>query len=110
MDDKYLTRICGVCGKQFGWHQHTTDKCPANDKQDGLYLESYFINQKHMQDNYEYVVITEGLSHEVWGTGFYGEEGKQKAQNRIDEGYFHKHMYESDRHKKLIVTKRDGGN
>lgn len=48
MNDKYLDRICGVCGKKFGWHQHTTDRCPVNDKQDGLYAETTFINEKHI--------------------------------------------------------------
>jgi len=52
----------------------------------------------------EYRVITEGLPNEVWATGFYGDEGKKKAQERINSGYFHKHMYESDKSKKLIVV------
>lgn len=51
----------------------------------------------------EYKVVTEGEVNEVWGTGFYGDYGKQKAQSRIDEGYFHRYMYEKDKHKKLIV-------
>jgi hypothetical protein len=52
----------------------------------------------------EYKVVTEGSSNEVWATGFYGDYGKEKAQKRIDEGYFYKHMYESDKSKKLIVV------
>lgn len=51
-----------------------------------------------------YKVVTEGAENEKWATGFYGENGKQKAQERIDEGYFHRYMYESDRNKKLIVV------
>jgi len=51
----------------------------------------------------EYKVVTECNQSELWATGFYGESGKAKAQKRIDEGYFHKHVYEEDKHKKLIV-------
>lgn len=51
----------------------------------------------------EYKVVTEGASNEVWATGFYGDYGKAKAQKRIDEGYFHKNMYEADKSKNLIV-------
>ena len=47
-----------------------------------------------------YKVVSECDNKEVWTTGFYS---KEKAQKRIDEGYFHKHMYECDKHKKLIV-------
>jgi hypothetical protein len=47
-----------------------------------------------------YKVISECNKNEVWGTGFYS---KEKAQNRINEGYFHKYMYEEDKHKKLII-------
>ncbi len=48
-----------------------------------------------------YKVIIEDAPNEVWAVGFYG---KEKAQNRIDTGYFHKYMYESDKHKTLIVV------
>lgn len=51
----------------------------------------------------EYKVVTDGAPLEVWATGFYGDPGKTKAQKRIDEGYFHRYMYEKDKHKKLIV-------
>ena len=51
----------------------------------------------------EYKVVTEGSQNEVWATGFKCNYGKKKAQKRIDEGYFHKHMYEADKNKKLIV-------
>ena len=51
-----------------------------------------------------YKVVSECCHLEVWATGFYGEQGKQKAQGRIDEGYFHRFMYEADKHKKLIVV------
>lgn len=47
-----------------------------------------------------YKVVSEERHNEVWASGFYD---RQKAQNRIDEGYFHRFMYETDKHKKLIV-------
>jgi hypothetical protein len=47
-----------------------------------------------------YKVVSECDNKEVWATGFYS---KEKAQKRIDEGYFHKSMYEKDKSKKLIV-------
>jgi len=47
-----------------------------------------------------YKVVSECNNKEVWAIGFYS---KEKAQKRIDEGYFHKHMYEKDKSKKLIV-------
>jgi hypothetical protein len=52
----------------------------------------------------EYKVVTEDSPNEVWATGFYGDYGKAKAEKIIDEGYFHKYMYESDKSKKLIVV------
>lgn len=48
-----------------------------------------------------YKVVTKDSKNEVWAVGFYS---KQKAQNRIDNGYFHKYMYEKDKHKILIVV------
>ena len=48
-----------------------------------------------------YKVVSEECHNEVWASGFYD---KQKAQRRIDEGYFHRFMYECDKHKKLIVV------
>ncbi len=48
-----------------------------------------------------YKVVSECNRLEVWATGFYS---KEKAQQRINEGYFHRHMYEADKHKKLIVV------
>lgn len=48
-----------------------------------------------------YKVVTEDATNEVWGTGFFS---KEKAQDRIDTGYFHKYMYEKDKHKTLIVA------
>lgn len=48
-----------------------------------------------------YKVVTESNENELWATGFYD---KEKAQNRIDAGYFHKYMYKRDKHKKLIVV------
>ena len=53
-----------------------------------------------------YKVVSECNNNEVLASGFYS---KDKAQKRIDEGYFHKFMYEKDKNKKLIVIK-DGKN
>lgn len=50
-----------------------------------------------------YKVVTKGNENEVWATGFYGESGKEKAQQRIDEGYYHKYMYKKDKSKELVV-------
>ena len=47
-----------------------------------------------------YKVVSECNNNEVWASGFYS---KDKAQKRIDEGYFYKFMYEKDKSKKLIV-------
>ena len=55
-----------------------------------------FINKINM-----YKVVSECNKNEVWATGFYS---KEKAQNRINEGYFHQYMYDADKHKKLIVV------
>jgi len=49
----------------------------------------------------KYKVVSECNKLEVWATGFYDIE---KPQRLIDEGYFHKYMYECDKHKKLIVV------
>ena len=51
-----------------------------------------------------YRVVSECNNNEVWASGFYS---KEKAQKRIDEGYFHKFMYEKDKNKKLIVVKSE---
>lgn len=51
-----------------------------------------------MQKSYK--VVTDGAQNEVWAIGFFS---KEKAQAKIDAGYFHKFMYESDKSKKLIV-------
>jgi len=48
-----------------------------------------------------YKVVTENNENEVWAAGFYS---KKKAQKLIDEGYFHKYMYECDKTKKLKVV------
>lgn len=47
-----------------------------------------------------YKVVSKCDKKEVWASGFYS---KEKAQNKIDEGYFHKFMYEKDKSKKLII-------
>lgn len=52
----------------------------------------------------EYKVITKDNPNELWASGFYGEHGKAKAEKRIAEGYFHRHMYEADKHKTLVVV------
>ena len=48
-----------------------------------------------------YKVVSECNKNEVWATEFYS---KEKAQQRIDEGYYHRFMYEQDKGKKLIVV------
>jgi hypothetical protein len=48
-----------------------------------------------------YKVVSEFNKNEAWATGFYS---KEKAQNRINEGYFYQYMYEADKSKKLIVV------
>lgn len=45
-------------------------------------------------------VVTKGDHLEVWASGFYD---KAKAQHMIDEGYWHRHMYQKDKHKELEV-------
>ena len=47
-----------------------------------------------------YKVVSECNNNEVWGSVLYS---KDKAKKRIDEGYFHKYMYEKDKNKKLII-------
>ena len=49
-----------------------------------------------------YKIVTKGSENEVWAVGFYS---KEKAQKKIDEGYWHKYMYDKDKHKTLIVIK-----
>ena len=48
-----------------------------------------------------YKVVSESNKNEVWGTGF---SSKEKAQQKINEGYFHRYFYEKDKGKKLIVV------
>ena len=48
-----------------------------------------------------YKVVSECNKNEVWASGFYS---KEKAQKRIDEGYYRKSMYDEDKNKKLIVV------
>jgi len=55
-----------------------------------------------------YKVVTEGSQLEVWAMGFHGESGKQRAEEMIREGYWHKLMYEKDKHKTLIVVQEKG--
>lgn len=57
-----------------------------------------------MSTSRQYKVVTEGSPNEVWASGFYGDAGKTKAEQRIAEGYWHRFMYERDRQKKLIVV------
>ena len=47
-----------------------------------------------------YKVVTENNHNEVWAIGFHS---KEKAQNLIDTGYFHRYMYEQDKNKTLII-------
>jgi hypothetical protein len=48
-----------------------------------------------------YKVVSKDYPNELWASGFFS---KEKAQKRIDEGYWHKRMYERDKCKKLIVV------
>ena len=48
-----------------------------------------------------YKVVSECNKNEVWATEFYS---KEKALQRIDEGYYHQFMYKKDKGKKLIVV------
>jgi hypothetical protein len=52
----------------------------------------------------EYKIITDGSPNELWASGFYHEEGRAKAQSMIDDGYWHRFMFASDKHKKLVVV------
>ena len=56
----------------------------------------------------EYKVITKGNPLELWASGFYGDHGKAKAEKRVAEGYFHRRMYENDKHKELEVVPEGG--
>jgi len=40
----------------------------------------------------KYKVIASNYDNFLMATGFYGESGKQKAQERIDSGYFNKYL------------------
>ena len=57
-----------------------------------------------MIDVSEYKVVTDGAPNELWALGFYGATGKAKAEQMVAEGYWHRRMYETDRHKRLIVV------
>lgn len=52
----------------------------------------------------EYKVITENSPNELWASGFYGDDGREKAQRMIREGYWHFHMFARDKHKRLVVV------
>lgn len=52
----------------------------------------------------EFKVVTEGSPNELWASGFYCDEGREKAQRMIDEGYWHRFMFAADKHKKLAVV------
>lgn len=51
-----------------------------------------------------YKVITKGNPLEVWAKGFWGPDGKAKADKMIREGYWHRLMYAKDKHKELEVV------
>lgn len=52
----------------------------------------------------EYKVIASNIDNFVMATGFYGETGKEKAQKRIDEGYFNQHLLPELKHAEFIVV------
>lgn len=64
-------------------------------KTDARLLKTAVISRFFM-----YKVVSECNNNEVWASGFYS---KEKAQKKIDEGYFHRFMYEKDKSKKLII-------
>lgn len=51
-----------------------------------------------------YKVVTQGDELCVWAAGFHGDEGKEKAERMISQGYWHRYMYDKDKHKTLIVV------
>lgn len=48
-----------------------------------------------------YKIVSADNQIEVWASGF---KEKSKAQRLIDEGHIHKHMYQNDKNKKLVVV------
>lgn len=53
-----------------------------------------------------YKVVTKGAELEVWGRGFYS---KERAEAKVKSGYFHRYMYQKDKHKTLIVVPEVSG-
>lgn len=74
-----------------------------------LNIKQYFSIEKHFKDNFNmakthlksYKVVSKDSYNEVWAKGFSSIE---KPQRLINEGYFHKYMYEKDKNKELIVV------
>ena len=64
--------------------------CPKQPLSKATVISRFFI----------FYVVSERNNNEVWASGFYS---KDKAQKRIDEGYYHKFMYDDDKNKKLII-------
>lgn len=50
----------------------------------------------------KYKIVEKGNIRAIHSVGYYGEEGKNKAQKRIDTGECHK--YWSDKDKEFIVV------
>lgn len=65
-------------------------------------------NEGTAPDRKMYMIVSDPPDgHTPWAAGFYGGFGKAKTEQLIPEGYFHRHMYEADKHKKLIVIEGD---
>ncbi|MBA2525943.1 MAG: hypothetical protein H0V18_09205 [Pyrinomonadaceae bacterium] len=52
----------------------------------------------------EFKVVTDGAPTELWASGFYGDEGKAKAERMVRAGYWHLYMLEKDKGKSLVVV------
>ena len=54
--------------------------------------------------NAKYKVIASNYPNFTMAVGFYGESGKARAQSRIDEGYFNKHLMPDFKDATFIVV------
>lgn len=52
-----------------------------------------------MKANY-FMIVTAGNWLEVWSVGY---ASREKAQERVDTGFYKKYMYPQDKNKKLVV-------
>jgi hypothetical protein len=54
----------------------------------------------------EYEVRSSNYPNFLMATGYYGEQGKAKAQRLIDEGYFNKHLMPEFKDAIFIVVQK----